>query len=207
MIGLMVVALIGGLSLTGIAAANEGGEVAEGALATPRVVVDEENGLVFIGIPIVGELPECGPSTTDPATDESASAVYGAGDCIEFVIAHPPGKTHHGAIVSTVAKNLHPSMLDGIKKGEITRVVASGKGAGDAGGGVEKDKADKPDKFRDKPDKAERFRIKAERFRIKAERFRIKAEWFESRGDKFADKAEKFRAKADEFEAKAENLE
>ncbi len=130
------------LTSLGVAAAGEHDVVEDdpAADAVPEVVVDVETGRIAIGLPLDGVTPECTPTdagddaedepTTDPAADGDDAlepVVYTAGDCIEFEIDHPSGKTHHGAVVSTVAKNLHPSMLDGMSKGEIMREVAKSK--------------------------------------------------------------------------------
>ena len=161
----VALALFSTFALAGVALAADADDSAESIIVTPQVIVDEANGVVLIGLPIDGELPECsvedptdpGDGTSADSTDDSADGeegdepvTYAPGDCIEIVIEHPSGKTHHGAIVSTVAKNLHPSMLDGIKKGEIMRWVAkSGKtddvdGGSDDGEAVEKkDKSEK----------------------------------------------------------------
>ena len=166
-VAVVALALFSTFALAGVALAAESDDSAESAIVTPQVIVDEENGVVLIGLPIDGELPECSiEEPTDPGDGTSGDAdegeegeegdddTYSPGDCIEIVIEHPSGKTHHGAIVSSVAKTLHPSMLDGIKKGEIMRYVAkSGKtddGEGDDGEGETVDKKDKSEK-RDKP--------------------------------------------------------
>jgi len=126
----MIVALVATMSFLGAAAANEKAEAPQSSLPTPMIVVDEAAGTMVIALPVDGELPECGDVTAAFDTKEG----YGPGDCIEIVIEHPSGKTNHGAIVSAAAKELHPSTLDGIKKGEIMRWVAkTGGGEGDGG--------------------------------------------------------------------------
>lgn len=148
--GLLVVAMVASMSFAGVALAEDTEESPEGTMLAPVIIVDEETGTITIGLPADGEVPECGPEEpvdpggdpgdpVDEAVDEGGDPVdeggdpgdegadpetYGPGDCIEFVIEHPSGKMHHGAMVSTVAKNLHPSMLEGFKKGHIMRHVA-----------------------------------------------------------------------------------
>ena len=136
-IGIMLLVLVALMSFVGAAVAN-GDDVddPEAAITTPMVVVDEEAGTVTIALPVDGELPPCPPEepgggdepgadgAETAAGDDEEGASYGPGSCIELTIEHPSGKTHHGAVVSTVAKSLHPSMLDGMKKGEIMRWVA-----------------------------------------------------------------------------------
>lgn len=125
---IMIVALIATMSFLGSAVANEKAEEPQSSLPTPLIVVDEEAGTMVIALPVDGELPECGDVTAAFTKTDG----YGPGDCIEIVIEHPSGKINHGAIVSAAAKELHPSTLDGIKKGEIMRWVAkAGKGGGD----------------------------------------------------------------------------
>ncbi len=126
---IMIVVLIATMSFLGTAVANDQAEEPQASLPTPLIVVDEEAGTMVIALPVDGELPECGDVTA--AFDKVDG--YGPGDCIEIVIEHPSGKINHGAIVSAAAKELHPSTLDGIKKGEIMRWVAK-TGGSDEGG-------------------------------------------------------------------------
>ena len=140
-------ALVAFMSFVGAAVATDDVEEPEGAITPPMIVVDEEAGTITIALPVDGELPECGDDEgADKDADESES--YQPGDCIELTLDHPSGKTHHGAVVSTVAKSLHPSMLDGMKKGEIMRWVA--KGGNDGGEEEPREKPEKPAK----PEKA-----------------------------------------------------
>ncbi|MCP3976481.1 MAG: hypothetical protein GY720_18495 [bacterium] len=195
--GVIVVALVAAMSFAGVALAEEADGDSESQIAAPVVVVDEESGLVRIAIPIDGELPEgcledddetltqdddAEGDDGDEAADPEETVTYGPGDCIEFVIEHPSGKTHHGAVVSTVAKNLHPSMLNGIKKGEIMRMVAkTGKIADD--GDDDDDGDGKADKEERRADQRER---KAERAERKAQR---KADLEERKAQRKADQA------------------
>ena len=117
---IMMVALVATMSFLGAAVANEKDNEPQSALPTPLIVVDEEAGTMVIALPVDSDLPDCGDITA--ALDKGEG--FGPGDCIEIEIQHPSGKTHHGAIVSAAAKELHPSTLDGIKKGEIMRWVA-----------------------------------------------------------------------------------
>lgn len=103
---------------------------------TPHVVVDLEGGTLTIGLPLDGDLPACDAGVedgTDVATEDDPTVAgegdddaptFAPGDCVTLEFDHPSGKTHHGAVVSTVAKQLHPSMLDGLTKGEIMREIA-----------------------------------------------------------------------------------
>jgi hypothetical protein len=172
-IGILLVALVAFMSFIGAAVANDEAEDPEGAITTPMIVVNEEEGTITIALPKDGTLPECGDDAGDPgdpgdpgepgepgepvddagaeeADGEDEPESYGPGDCIEFIMDHPSGKTHHGAVVSTVAKSLHPSMLDGMKKGEIMRWVAKG-GSDDP----TVEPAEKPEKA-EKAEKAEK---------------------------------------------------
>ena len=197
-VGVIVVALVASMTMAGMALAEDGEETTEREMLDyVRVEVLEEDvegetvTTVYVAL-VSGDMPADCPPVEDPADGDGDDAVvpgdieeggedgdgvvedepvvYAAGDCIEWVVDHPSGKTHHGAIVSTIAKNVHPSMLDGIKKGEIMRCVAKygkddgkdctmpvvdgegadgGDGDGDDGGEepeVELDKADKPGK-------------------------------------------------------------
>ena len=196
-------ALATSMVFAGVAVANDDVESAVAAL-DPVVVVDEEAGTISIALPVDGELPECppeegdgeggdgeGPIQTDDEVDgeeegdgeegDDEVVTYGPGDCIELVMEHPSGKTHHGAVVSTAAKALHPSMLDGIKKGEIMRWVAKSGKSGDEGDddgddgddgdegddgekpekGTKPEKGNKPEKGDDHPGKGKDKRDKA----------------------------------------------
>lgn len=160
------------MSFVGAAVANDEVEDPEGTITTPLILVNEEEGTITIALPMDGMAPECGDEGGDeggddggepgePVDDEGAEEAegedepesYGPGDCIEFILDHPSGKTHHGAVVSTVAKSLHPSMLDGMKKGEIMRWVA--KGGSDDPTVEPTEETEKPAK-RDKPEKPEK---------------------------------------------------
>ena len=173
-IGILLVALVAFMSFVGAAVANDDVEEPESAITTPMIVVDEDAGTITIALPVDGTLPEdCLPEDdgddgdpAEPAADEGEGVdegdeeepeSYGPGDCIELILDHPSGKTHHGAVVSTVAKSLHPSMLDGMKKGEIMRWVAKGGGDddGDEGEVEPREKPEKPEK-REKPDKSDK---------------------------------------------------
>jgi len=129
--GVLAGVLVVGLVSSALASDHNDQDLNDAPVDTPVVTVDEDAGTVTIAIPLDGELPECAP-VDEPAaapdevvTDEDI--VYAAGDCISLEVEHPSGKLHHGAIVSTVAKNLHPSMIDGLSKGEIMRIVAKTK--------------------------------------------------------------------------------
>lgn len=129
-VGFLALTLVISMLFVGAAVATVGPDHPDTGSQPPSIVVDEEAGTVTIGLPLDGELPDCGVDGTEPPLQDDevdgtdAAMTYGPGDCIEIPIDHPSGKTHHGAIVSTVARNLHPSMLDGIKKGQIMRWVA-----------------------------------------------------------------------------------
>lgn len=170
-IGILLVALVAFMSFIGAAVANDDVEEPEGSITTPMIVVDEEAGTITIALPVDGTLPECGDDGDEPGEpvgddagdgnegEDDEPESYGPGDCIDLILDHPSGKTHHGAIVSTVAKSLHPSTLDGIKKGEIMRWVA--KGGGDDGGEEpteEPEEREKPEKRekREKPDNSDK---------------------------------------------------
>lgn len=178
-VGLLIAALVVTMSVAGSALAEDGGDDPAVAIVTPEIIVDLENGTIVIALPVDGELPECsvedgGDELVDDAVvgdpdDESEDASYGPGDCIEFMLDHPSGKTHHGAVVSTVAKNLHPSMLQGIKKGEIMRYIANTPKPAD--GGEAGDAERKGDAGNDKTErKAEKAERKAEKKAAKAAR-------------------------------------
>jgi len=146
------------MAFVGLAVASEVDDTSEANLSEIMVVVDEDAGTVTIALPVDGELPECSDDESDPAEpvetddegqetdDDGHSVTYAPGDCISLTIDHPSGKVHHGAVVSTVAKSLHPSMLDGIKKGEIMRWVAKGGGDRQRDDDGDEDDADKPKK-------------------------------------------------------------
>lgn len=166
---LVAIALVASLSVAGMAAAAESDDGEEGVIVTPQIIVDEQNGLILIGLPVDGELPECGDESPEEpgevrgdSTDDDAGDAYGPGDCIEIVMNHPSGKTHHGAVVSSVAKSLHPSTLDGIKKGEIMRYVAKagkvddGEGSDDGEASGAKDNVKKDKVKKDKPAKVKK---------------------------------------------------
>ena len=126
---IMMVLMLASMAYLGSAVAKEQAEQPQSVLPTPMIVFDEESGTLFIALPVDGELPECRDL---PLSLEASLEGYGPDDCIEITVEHPSGKLHHGALVSAAAKELHPSMLDGIKKGEIMRWVAkTGKGGGE----------------------------------------------------------------------------
>ena len=162
-LGVFVIGLVASMSVAGVALADDHEEAPEATIATPQIIFDEETGTITIGLPLDGEENDCGPEepggeiaeggddgadpTDDAITDDGDEATtYGPGDCIEFVVDHPSGKMHHGAIVSSVAKNLHPSMLDGFKKGEIMRKAARGEYVEGEGEAVESEPKAKKDK-------------------------------------------------------------
>jgi len=184
----LVGALLASMSVAGIALADDTDDTTESMMLTPEVIVDPETGTIYIALPVNGELPVCGPEEPedpeDPEVpeiagddedpddgdgeDPEAVVTYMPGDCIVFVIDHPSGKMHHGAIVSTVAKKLHPSMLNGIKKGEIMRWVAkTGKtddGEDGDDDGEAKVKPEKPEKVKkEKPERGNSDKVKEDK--------------------------------------------
>ena len=185
--GVIIVAVVASMAMAGMALAEDAEETAEREMLTPTVFVDEETGTVYVGLPPTeddGEDPWKCPPPEEPAEEGGEPAevpadidegdgddgdegeavepvMYKPGDCIEFVIEHPSGEMHHGAIVSTVAKGLHPSTLkeSGYKKGEIMRLVAkTGKlpdleGLDDDGGDDDDDDGDDGDEPKAEADK------------------------------------------------------
>ena len=162
---IMMIAMFSTMAFLGVAVANDDTAEPTSSLPTPMIVVDEEAGTMVIALPVDGELPECGDEAAAGDEPEESDG-YGPGDCIEIVIEHPSGKINHGAIVSAAAKELHPSTLGGIKKGEIMRWVAKtgqlpedGEGGEEGGEPVEAPergksddaKKNKPEKTDDKP--------------------------------------------------------
>ena len=151
--GVLVIAVVASMAMAGMALAQDHDVPIEQELLTPTVFVDEATGTVYIGIP--PEIPdpdnpfEClpvedpegeggegegaepaeGPADIDEGEgggdDGELVVMHMPGDCIELVI-DPDRKMNHGAVVSTVAKGLHPSTLkeSGYKKGEIMRCAA-----------------------------------------------------------------------------------
>lgn len=152
----IVVALVASMAMAGMALAEGADEPTEQELLKPTVFVDEATGTVYIGIPPEeadpenpweclpvedpegeavegaegdgdGEEPAEVPGDIDEGDGEDGELadMHEPGDCIEFTI-DPDRKMNHGAVVSTIAKGLHPSTLkeSGYKKGEIMRCVA-----------------------------------------------------------------------------------
>lgn len=205
-VGVIVFALVASMTMAGMALAQNAEETTEREMlhsVQVQVVEEDVDGetitTVYVAL-VSGELLENCPPVEDPADGDGDAAavpgdideggedgdgvvedepvVYKAGECIKWVVDHPSGKTHHGAIVSTIAKNVHPSMLDGVKKGVIMREVAktgelptvdgldADEGDDDDGGvepKAELDKTDKPGKGKsenarnkDKPNKGKK---------------------------------------------------
>ncbi len=138
----LVVAVVASMAMAGLALAEDHEEPTEATMVSPLITVDEE-GKMLIALRVDADVPlDCesadeeapDPDALDEVVEEGGEEVeeveevvaYGPGDCIELEVDHPSGKMHHGAITSTAAKGIHPSMLkeSGLKKGHIMRCVA-----------------------------------------------------------------------------------
>jgi hypothetical protein len=180
----IVVAVVASMAMAGMALAEGAEEPVEQELLTPTVFVDDD-GTIYIGFPDSEDF-ECPPEATTTLPPEAPADIddgdaegeeggeevelHEPGDCIDFLI-DPDREMNHGAVVSTVAKGLHPSTLkeSGYKKGEIMRLVAkTGKTPDDlVAEGADDDDDDEPKVELDKADKADKPRGKSENARTK----------------------------------------